>query len=247
MFNFEGKIAVITGAAKGIGFSCAKRMAEAGAVALILDLNREGVDLAVKELSDAGLKAAGYVCNVADRDSVKEACDAVIADFEHVDFLVNSAGITRDAFIHKMDYAQWDAVISVNLTGTFNMSQYLGRFMRARGCGRIVNIASTSAMGNMGQTNYSASKAGVMGFTRSLAKEFGRFNINVNAVLPGVTETDIIKTVPEHLLEQWKGGIPLGRFGKPEEQADVICYLCSEYSSYITGECIVVSGGACMI
>lgn len=244
MFDFHDKVAVVTGAARGIGFCTAKKLAEGGAQVAIMDVTAEGVTSAAQELCDMGLKAKGYVCNIADRDSVQAACEAVLADYGKVDILVNNAGITRDGMAHKMSYEKWDQVVSVNLTGAFNMCHFLFPVMRQNGGGSIVNVASTAAYGSLGQTNYSATKAGLIGYTRSLAKEGGRFNVRINAICPGGTMTDILKTVPEETLQDWYRTIPMNRLGQPEEQANAICFLCSDAASYITGSTLVVDGGA---
>lgn len=243
MFDFTDKVAVVTGAARGIGFCTAKQLAQGGAKVAILDITEEGVKAAAEQLIEMGLQAKGYVCNIADRDSVQMACEAVLHDFGQVDILVNNAGIARDGMMHKLSYEKWDQVISVNLTGTFNMCRCLVPSMRERKTGCIVNVSSTAVYGNVGQSNYGASKAGILGFTRAMAKELGRYNVRANAVCPGGTETDIIKTVPPEQLEEWKKGIPLGRLGKPEDQANAICFLCSDAASYITGVSLIVDGG----
>lgn len=244
MFDFHDKVAVVTGAARGIGFCTAKKLAEGGAQVAIMDVTAEGVAAAAQEICDLGFKAKGYVCNIADRDSVQAACEAVLADYGKVDILVNNAGITRDGMAHKMSYEKWDQVVAVNLTGAFNMCRVLFPVMRQNGGGSIVNVASTAAYGSLGQTNYSATKAGLIGYTRSLAKEGGRFNVRINAICPGGTMTDILKTVPEETLQDWYRTIPMNRLGQPEEQANAICFLCSDAASYITGSTLVVDGGA---
>jgi len=244
MFDFTGKVAVVTGSARGIGFCVAKHLARDGAKVAILDMTEDGVQAAAAELCQMGYEAKGYVCNIADRDSAQAACEAVLREFGQVDILVNNAGIARDGMMHKMSFEKWDQVISVNLTGTFNICRFLVPSMRERKTGSIVNISSTAAhLGNVGQSNYAASKAGIIGFTRSLAKELGRYNIRANVVCPGGTETDIIKTVPPEQIEEWKKGIPLGRLGKPEDQANAVCFLSSDAASYISGACLVVDGG----
>ena len=243
MFDFHDKVAVVTGAARGIGFCTAKKLAEGGAQVAIMDVTEEGVTSAAAQLCELGYKAKGYICNIADRESVQAACEAVLADYGKVDILVNNAGITRDGMGHKMPFEKWDQVIAVNLTGAFNMCHFLYPVMRQNGGGSIVNVASTAAYGSVGQTNYSATKAGLIGYTRSLAKEGGRNNVRVNAICPGGTMTDILKTVPEETLEEWHRMIPMKRLGQPEEQANAICFLCSDEASYITGISLVVDGG----
>lgn len=243
MFDFQDKVAVVTGAARGIGFCTAQKLAEGGAKVAICDVTEEGVKAAAEQLCEQGYQARGYVCNIADRESVGAACEAILNDFGQVDILVNNAGITRDGMMHKMPFEKWDQVVSVNLTGAFNMCHFLVPHMRARHTGSIVNVASTAAYGSIGQSNYSATKAGIIGFTRSIGKELGRYNVRVNAICPGGTATDIIKTVPEETLAEWNKSIPLGRLGKPEEQANAICFLCSDAASYITASTLVVDGG----
>lgn len=243
MFDFSGKVAVVTGAARGIGFCTAQKLAQDGATVAICDVTEEGVQSAAARLCEQGYQAKGYVCNIADRGSAQAACEAILGDLGQVDILVNNAGITRDGMMHKMPFEKWDQVISVNLTGVFNMCHFLVPHMRERRTGSIVNVASTAAYGSIGQSNYSASKAGIIGFTRSLGKELGRYNVRVNAICPGGTATDIIKTVPEETLAEWNRSIPLGRLGKPEEQANAICFLCSDAASYITAATLVVDGG----
>ena len=243
MFDFHDKIAVVTGAARGIGFCTAKKLAEGGAQVAIMDVTEEGVNAAAAQLCELGYKAKGYVCNIADRESVQAACEAVLGEFGRVDILVNNAGITRDGMAHKLPFEKWDQVISVNLTGAFNMCHFIYPVMRKNGYGSIVNVASTSAYGSVGQVNYSAAKAGLIGLTNTLAKEAGRYNVRVNTVCPGGTMTDIVKTVPEDILAGWCNEIPMNRLGKPEEQASAICFLCSDEASYISGECLIVDGG----
>ena len=243
MFDFRDKVAVVTGAARGIGFCTAKKLAEGGAQVAVMDVTEEGVRSAAEQICEMGYKAKGYVCNIADRESVQIACEAVLNDFGRVDILVNNAGITRDGMAHKMSFEKWDQVVAVNLTGAFNMCHFLFPVMRQNGGGSIVNVASTAAYGSLGQSNYSATKAGIIGFTRSLAKEGGRYNVRVNAICPGGTMTDILKTVPEETLQDWYRNIPMNRLGKPEEQANAICFLCSDEASYVTDSSLVVDGG----
>ena len=243
MYDFREKVAVVTGAARGIGFCTAQKLAEGGAQVAVMDVSEESVGIAAEQICKMGFKAKGYVCNIADRESVQAACEAVVRDYGRVDILVNNAGITRDGMAHKMSFEKWDQVLAVNLTGVFNMCHFLFPVMRQQHGGSIVNVASTAAYGSLGQTNYSATKAGIIGFTRSLAKEGGRYNVRVNAVCPGGTMTDILKTVPPEQLEAWNAMVPLGRLARPEEQANAICFLCSDEASYVSGSSLVVDGG----
>lgn len=246
MYDFSNKLAVITGGAAGIGYCTAKKLAEGKARVVILDVSKERVDDAVQKLTEDGLSAAGYVCDIANRDSVATVCEKLLEEQGCPDIIVNNAGITRDAMMHKMSFEQWDQVIAVNLTGMFNVLRYLVPPMRKVGGGSIVNVSSTGFFGNIGQVNYTAAKAGVIGLTHTLAKELARFRIRVNAIMPGGTKTDIIKTVPAETLAQWEETIPLRRLAEPEEQAGAICFLCSQEASYITGQSLIVDGGVQM-
>lgn len=245
--RFEGKVAVVTGAAQGIGAAIAKRLYDDGAafVALI-DICREKVQAQAAKLDAAGVRAGGYACNVASYGEV----EAVFAEIERahgaVDILVNNAGITRDGMFHKMKEDQWDSVIAVNLKSMFNCCQAVVPGMRARKYGKIVNLASVSAFGNVGQTNYGASKGGVIGFTKCLAREVARNGCTVNCIAPSYINTDMLQAVPEETMKRFLSAIPMERLGEPEELAAAAAFLCSDDSSFITGECLVVSGGSYM-
>ena len=242
--RLKDKVAVVTGAAQGIGAAAAKRLYDDGASVALLDMNPEAAKKTAGALDPAGRRAIALPCNVADRASVAQAFEAVYSHFGKVDILVNNAGITRDAMLHKMEDEAWDAVIAVNLTGVANCCKAVLPGMRERGYGKIVNMASVSAFGNLGQTNYGASKAGVIGLTKCLAKEAARNNITVNAIAPSYVDTEMLRAVPEKVMERFLAAIPLGRLGTPEELAAVIAFLASDDSSFVTGECIVVSGGS---
>lgn len=247
MNTFLEKVAIVTGAAQGIGAATAKKLASEGAKVSIVDINQEQAEKTAATLDPTGDKVIGLACDVSNEKSVAEMVAKVIEKFGKVDILINNAGITRDAMAHKMSVDQWKLVLDVNLSGTFYVSQAVIPFMKEQKYGRIVNLSSSSAYGNIGQANYAASKAGILGMTKTLAKELGRHNITVNAVLPGMTATDIIKTIPSDVMEHLKKQIPLGRPAEPEEQAEAICFLASDAASYITGVELVVSGGALIV
>lgn len=241
--RMDGKVAVVTGAAHGIGAAIAKRLADDGAKVVLLDMNAEKLEVAANA---AGNGAYWKVCNVADVAAVNEVFGDIIEKEGKVDILVNNAGITRDAMFHKMEEAQWDAVIDVNLKGIFNCCKAVVPGMRERKYGKIVNLASVSAFGNIGQTNYGASKGGVIGFTKCLAKEVARYNCTVNCIAPSYVNTEMLQAVPENVMQKFLAAIPMNRLGEPEELAAVAAFLSSDDSSFVTGECIVVSGGSYM-
>lgn len=241
------RVALVTGGNGGIGTEICKQLAAAGyrVVTTCVDPEKEKI----KEWQ-AARKAEGYdigwvQCNVADFDACQAMAKQVEAEYGPVDVLVNCAGITRDGFLHKMDKSNWDAVIGINLTGAFNVTRQFIEGMRERGFGRIVNISSINGQtGQFGQTNYSAAKAGIQGFTKALALEVARKGVTVNAVSPGYADTSMVAAVKKEILDtQIISQIPLGRLGRPEEVAATIAFLCSEDAAYITGANIPVNGG----
>lgn len=243
MYDFSEKIAVVTGAGKGIGKSIAERFMKEGVKGLaLLDFDFERVTQTAQELDPEGSTAVPFRCNVADLESVKEAFQAVEERFGRVDILINNAGITRDGMFHKMTPEQMHAVIDVNFFGVYNCCSAVIGGMRERAYGKIVNMSSTSSYGNVGQANYSASKGAIEGFTRTLAKESGRKNITVNAVLPGVIDTEMMRAIPEEKLKGIIASHPMQRMGTPEEVAALVMFLSSDESSYVSGECIITSG-----
>lgn len=244
--RLEGKFAVVTGAARGIGAAVAKRLYDEGASVTLLDMDGEAARKAAEEIAPAGGRLLALGCDVADRESVAKAFADVTGAFGRVDILVNNAGITRDAMFHKLDDDGWDSVIGVNLTGVANCCRAAVPGMRERGYGKIVNMASVSAFGNVGQTNYGAAKAGVIGFTKCLAKELARCGCTVNCIAPSYVDTEMLRAVPEKVMERFIAAIPMGRLGTVEELAAVAAFLASDDSSFVTGECIVVSGGSYM-
>lgn len=245
--RFSGRVAAVTGAAQGIGFSIAKRLFDDGCdyVALI-DIHADKTVAAAQCLDPSERRVGGYVADVGSRESVRAAFQAIADHCGKVDILVNNAGITRDAMFHKMSDEQWDDVMRVDLTSMYNCAKCVVPQMRANNYGKIVNLASVSAFGNLGQTNYGTAKAGVIGFTKCLARDLARNNITVNCIAPSYVDTDMLRAVPEATMQRFLASIPLGRLGKPEELAAAVAFLASDDSSFITGECLVVSGGSYM-
>ncbi|PKM73589.1 MAG: 3-oxoacyl-[acyl-carrier-protein] reductase [Firmicutes bacterium HGW-Firmicutes-16] len=244
MGKLDSKIAVVTGAAKGIGAAIASRLFEDGVEALaVLDLDLEQAEATAKALDPSGEKVIAMKCDVSNRDEVNSVFGKIIEKFGRVDILINNAGITKDAMFHKMNVEDWNKVINVNLNSMFYTCQAVAGSMRGRNYGKIVNISSNAAWGNAGQANYSASKGGVLSFTRTLAKEFGPKNITVNSIAPSLIDTDMIKTIPEELMSMALMLNPMRRVGQVSEVASVVSFLASDDSSYVTGECIQVNGG----
>jgi len=241
----KGKVAVVTGAARGIGRMIALRYAQEGADVAFTDLSRDAnMDSLEKELSKLGVKGKGYVSDASNYDEAQQVVDQVIADFGKVDILVNNAGITRDTLLMRMDEEMWDLVIKVNLKSVFNFTKAAQKFMLKARTGSIINMSSVVGVnGNAGQSNYSASKAGILGFTKSVAKELGARNVRCNAIAPGFIITDMTDKLPENVKEEWIKTIPLKRGGLPEDVANVALFLASELSSYMTGQTLQVCGG----
>lgn len=245
MKNLKGKYCIVTGAGKGIGKAIAKRFLEEEAVGVaILEWNLELAEATAKELDPTGEKVIAIRCNVADSDNVKEAVDAVMAKFGRVDALINNAGVTRDKIFHKMTDDDWYTVLNINLNGVYNLCKFVVPIMREQASGSIVNISSTSIMGNPGQANYAATKAAMVGFTRTMAKELGRKGVRMNCISPGYIDTEMMRAVGEERLNAMIRGIPAQRLGDPDEIASVAAFLCTEDSSWVSGQNIFVSGGA---
>ena len=248
MRNLNGKYCIVTGAGKGIGKAIAKRflMEEAAGVA-ILEWDLAAAEATAKELDPTGKKAIAIKCNIADSEMVKAAIDQVLAAFGRIDVLVNNAGVTRDRIFHKMTDEEWYTVININLNGMYNMCKYVVPLMREQESGAIVNISSTSLMGNPGQANYAATKAAMQGFTRTMAKELGRKNVRMNCVAPGYIDTDMMRAVGEEKFNAAIARHPMNRMADPDEIATVTAFLCTDDSSWVTGQTLMVSGGAiCM-
>lgn len=244
MGKLTGKFAVVTGAGKGIGRAIAERFLEDDAQGVaILDYDFELAQASAKELDPTGERVIAVKCNVASQEDVNAAFAIIFEKFGRVDILVNNAGITRDAMFHKMTDAQARMVLDVNFYGTFYCCQAVIPGMREREYGKIINISSTSAFGNIGQTNYAASKAAIDGFTRTLALESAKKNITVNSIAPGMIETDILKTIPQDIMQQKINNVPAKRLGQPSEIASVASFLASDDSSWVTGNCILACGG----
>ncbi len=245
--SIKDKVVIVTGSARGIGFSIAERFAAAGAQTIIIDLQEDAVNEAVAKLKEMNFAADGYVVNVTDADNVKEAFSNIFKKYGKIDVLVNNAGITKDTLLMKMKESDWDAVMNVNLKGTFICTQNVIRPMMKKRTGSIINIASViGIMGNAGQANYAASKGGIIAFTKSTAKELASRNIRANSIAPGFIETEMTKILDEKVVESYAQAIPLARMGKPEDVANLCLFLASDEASYITGQTLNVDGGLIM-
>lgn len=247
MIDLKDKTALVTGSAQGIGKAIALRLAQAGASVVIADISEEKINEAVKEFSGMGLKSFGVKCDVTSEESVALAVKTVAQEFGSIDILVNNAGITQDTLFMRMDAVKWQKVLDVNLTGAFNMTKAVIRDMTRNRFGRIINISSVVGLiGNAGQANYSASKAGLLGFTKSIAKEYGQRSITSNAVAPGFIETEMTGILSDDVKKDFLRNIPLKRMGKPEDVANIVLFLSSELASYVTGQVLNVDGGMVM-
>jgi 3-oxoacyl-[acyl-carrier protein] reductase len=241
--RLQGKVAIITGAAQGIGFATARKFLSEGASVTVCDVRREGVDAAVDALAPLG-HVEGHVVDVTKRDQVDAMVDATRARHGRIDVLVNNAGITLDARLQKMTDDQFDKVIAVNLKGTYNCAQAVIDTMVEQGSGVILNASSVVGIyGNFGQTNYAASKFGVIGFVKTWSRELGPKGVRCNAVAPGFVATPILHTIPDKVLTQMKERVPLRRLGEPEDLANVYAFLASDEAAYINGAVIEVTGG----
>ena len=246
--RLKDKVALITGAAQGIGRDIALKFAAEGADIAVGDINLEKATKTVQEIEALGRKALALELDVTDYAKLTESVNKILDKFKKVDILVNNAGITKDNLLLRMSDAEWDAVLNVNLKGTFNCTKAVSRLMIKQRYGKIINIASIiGIIGNPGQANYSASKAGIIALTKTAAKELASRNINVNAVAPGFIQTEMTSKLPEELKQKMQEAIPLGRFGSPVDVASVCVFLASEDASYITGQTIIVDGGMVMV
>lgn len=242
--TYTVKVALVSGAGRGIGREIALELAKAGCTVICVSRNESSCGSVAEEIRACGGKAESFAFDVSDSGQVKEKCAEILKKYGAVDILVNNAGITRDNLLMRMSDEEWNAVISTNLSSCFYLSRNLVRAMMGKRWGRIINISSVSGIaGNAGQANYSAAKAGIIGFTKTLARELAARNITANAVAPGFIETDMTAKLPENIMEAAKAAIPLKRFGKPDDIARVCAFLASEEASYITGQVISVNGG----
>jgi 3-oxoacyl-[acyl-carrier protein] reductase len=251
MSRLQGRVAIVTGGGRGIGGATAKRLAQDGAKVGVLDLKAEACQEVLEQIAAAGGEAIALSCDVADAQQVEQAVDEVVSRFGRLDILVNNAGVLRDNLLFKMSEDDWDTVMNVHLKGSFLASRAAQKHMVSQRYGKIVNTSSTSALGNRGQANYSSAKAGLQGFTKTLAIELGPFNINVNAVAPGFIATDMTKATAERIGIDFEENkrlaserIPLRRVGQPEDVANVIAFLVSDEASYVSGQIIYVNGGS---
>jgi 3-oxoacyl-[acyl-carrier protein] reductase len=245
--RLEGKVALVTGGARGIGKAICERLADEGAKLAIVDIMLDVAQATADEFKAKGVEAEAFAANVAKGEDAEATVKAVSDKFGGVDILVNNAGITRDTLIMRMKESDWDLVMDVNLKGTFNFTKAISRPMSKRGGGKIVNVASVvGRMGNPGQANYSASKAGVIGLTKTSAKEFASRNICVNAIAPGYIQTDMTAVISDAAKEAFMTVTPMKRPGSPQDVANVVFFLCSSDSDYVTGQVINIDGGMLM-
>tara|TARA_B100001142_G_C14340023_1_gene657472 strand:+ start:1785 stop:2531 length:747 start_codon:yes stop_codon:yes gene_type:complete len=244
MFNLKNKVAIVTGASKGIGKSVAQNISKSGAHVVCVSRSLDDLLKVSNKLNDEGFSASSFACDVSNFNDFKKLIDDTVSKFNQVDILVNNAGVTKDNLIMRMSESDWDKVININLKGVFNGIKAVSRQMMKQKYGRIINISSiVGLIGNPGQANYAASKAGVIGLGKAVSKELASRNITVNTIAPGYIETDMVEdlqeTVKENLFEQ----IPLGRIGKPTDIATAVLYLASDEAGYITGQTLAIDGG----
>ncbi len=245
--KLKGKTAFITGGAAGIGKEIALTLARQGADCIICDVNEELLNQTAAEIEGLGVKSMPIVLNVCSTDDCEQAVNKIIDKFKKIDILINNAGITRDGLLIRMKEADWDAVLSVNLKGAFNCTKAVVKPMMKQRSGAIVNMASIiGIMGNAGQVNYAASKAGLIGLTKSVAKEVATRNIRVNAIAPGFIETKMTHVLSDDVKQAMLNQIPLGKFGTPQDVANLVVFLVTDDSNYITGQVISINGGMLM-
>jgi 3-oxoacyl-[acyl-carrier protein] reductase len=238
-----GRVALVTGAGSGIGEATARRFAAEGAVVVVNDVDGNRARAVATAIGKDGGKAAAVGADVTRRDEVERLVAGIVAEHGRLDVLINNAGINRDAMSHKMTEEQWDQVLTVNLKGTFLCAQAALPRMRERGWGRVVNTSSIGSLGNIGQANYSASKAGVIGLTKTLALEYAKYGVTVNCVAPGAVMTPMLAGVPDQIREKITAQIPVGRIAEPREIAAVHAFLASDEAAFITGQVIFIDGG----
>lgn len=244
MIELKGKVALVTGASRGIGRSIVLALAGRGAAVVAADMAVEGAKELAAEIVASGGAAEAAEMNVADEQAVRAVVERIVESFGRLDILVNNAGIARDQLVLRMKREEWESVLQTNLTGAFICSQAAVRPMMKQRSGRIISISSVvGQMGNAGQANYAASKAGILGLTKAMAREFASRGITVNAVAPGYIDTDMTRALPAATREEWAAKVPLGRFGTPEDVAHAVCFLASDEAAYITGQVLAVNGG----
>ena len=242
--RLQDKVSIITGAGRGIGAETAIKFAKEGAVVIVTDINESDINETVEAITNNGGRAMGIVSNVAERNQVDQLIQTVIDKYDRLDVIVNNAGITADSTLVKMEEAQWDRVIDVNLKGVFNVSQAAAKIMKAQNSGVILNASSVVGLyGNFGQTNYAATKWGIIGMTKTWAKELGKNNIRVNAVAPGFIATPMTEKMPDNVRDMMKKKSVLGDMGQPEDIANAYLFLASDEARFITGTVLSVDGG----
>lgn len=245
--DLKDQVAIVTGATRGIGRESALLLAKHGADIVVVGQNMDKAEDVVSEIRLLGRKAIAISCDVSKQKQVQEMVHKTEEEFNRIDILVNNAGVTYDALLHKMTEMEFDRVIDVHMKGTFFCMQSASRYMKEQNKGKIINISSIGAkVGNIGQVSYSGAKAGIIGMTKAAAQELAKWNVNVNAIQPGMIDTDMTRAVPQHILESKKKEIPLRRAGNPIEIAKVIVFLSSDYSDYMTGNVVEVAGGLYM-
>lgn len=244
-YGLTGKVAIVTGAARGLGAETARTLAQEGAKVVLIDINQEGLDSTVAAMKDAGLQAHGLICDITDSAAVERMVEATLDRFLGIHILVNNAGFPRDGYITRMTEEDWVAVIDVILKGSFLVSKAVMPHLIEQGWGRIISISSRAHLGNPGQVNYSAAKAGILGLTRSLSLECGRYNITANAIAPGLIDTEMVQALGhyEKIKDRAIASTPIKRVGTPADIANAVAFLASEQAGYITGETLHVTGG----
>lgn len=243
MGRLDGKVAIVTGAGRGLGKGIALKLAQEGAKVVVADVVKEDAETCVQEIKQAGGSAIVVLANIAKLDEVNRLFETTIKEFGRLDTVVNNAGINRDGMLHKMSDENWEMVIAVNLTGTFYMTREAVKHLREQKSGSIINISSMSWKGNLGQANYAASKAGVVGLTLTAARELARNHVTANVICPGFIETDMTRGMSEDGWKMMISKVPMGFAGKPKDVGNMVAFLASDEASYITGQIIEVSGG----
>ena len=244
MFKLKNKVAIVTGASRGIGRSVAQEISKSGAHVVCVSRSEDDLLKISKKLNDEGFSSSSFVCDVSNPNDFKKLIDDTVSKFNQVDILVNNAGITKDNLIMRMSESDWNTVIDVNLKGVFNGIKAVSRQMMKQKYGRIINISSiVGLIGNPGQANYAASKAGVIGLGKAVSKELASRNITVNTIAPGYIETDMVENIQETVKDDLFKQIPLGRIGKPSDIATAVLYLASDEAGYITGQTLTIDGG----